>query len=123
MVPPAEVRNLHQVTPDVKQFRLVADDHEFPFEPGQHTMVRFENDGEEETRPDTAINRPETDELVLAIKRYEDGTTSIHRRSPAAPTRRMLSGRRSPWCELARLRSQRGAHRDTVGRAVDRGPA
>lgn len=74
----ATVRDVHRVTPDVKQFRLVADDHEFDFEPGQHTMVHFENDGEEEARPYTAINRPGTDELVLVVKRYEDGNGSVY---------------------------------------------
>ena len=78
------IADVHRTTPDVKQFRLVADDHTFEFEPGQHTMVRFENDGEAEARPYTAINRPGTDQLVLAIKRYDDGNCSVwmHERTP-----------------------------------------
>jgi ferredoxin-NADP reductase len=80
----ATVEDVHQMTPDVKQFRLVAAGHEFEYEPGQHTMVHFENDGEEEARPYTAANLPAGDELVLAIKRYDDGNASVymHERSP-----------------------------------------
>ncbi|SFR56297.1 Ferredoxin-NADP reductase [Halogeometricum rufum] len=78
------VADVHRMTPDVKQFRLVADDHTFEYEPGQHTMVHFESDGEEEARPYTAANLPGTDQLVLAIKRYEDGNGSVfmHERTP-----------------------------------------
>ncbi|SFL10943.1 Ferredoxin-NADP reductase [Halogranum rubrum] len=71
------VADVHEVTPDVKQFRLVADDHTFEFRPGQHTTVHFEEDGEEVVRPYTATNRPGTDELTLAIRRYDDGTASV----------------------------------------------
>lgn len=74
----ATVLDVHQLTPDVKQFRLAADDHTFDYEPGQHTMVHFETDGEKEARPYTAITRPGTSELVLAIKRYEGGTGSVY---------------------------------------------
>ena len=42
----------------MKQFRLVATDHEFEYEPGQHTAVPFENDGEDDYRPYTAANLP-----------------------------------------------------------------
>ena len=68
------------MTPDVRQFRLVADDHTFEYEPGQHTMVHFENDGEEEARPYTAANLPggSENELILAIKRYDDGNGSVY---------------------------------------------
>lgn len=78
------VADVHRMTPDVKQFRLVADDHTFEYEPGQHTMVHFESDGEEEARPYTAANLPGTDQLVLAIKRYEGGNGSVfmHERTP-----------------------------------------
>jgi ferredoxin-NADP reductase len=80
----ATVADVHRMTPDVKQFRLVADDHRFEYDPGQHTMVHFEADGEEEARPYTAIGRPGTNQLVLAIKRYDDGTGSVymHERTP-----------------------------------------
>lgn len=80
----ATVEDIHQVTPDVKQFRLVAEGHEFEYDPGQHTMVHFETDGEEEARPYTAANLPAGDELVLVIKRYEDGNGSVfmHERTP-----------------------------------------
>ena len=82
----ATVADLHRMTPDVKQFRLVGDAHSFEYEPGQHTMVHFESDGEEEARPYTAANLPggSEDELVLAIKRYEGGNGSVfmHERTP-----------------------------------------
>jgi ferredoxin-NADP reductase len=78
------VADVHRMAPDVKQFRLVADDHTFEYEPGQHTMVHFEADGEEEARPYTAATLPGTDEIVLVIKRYDDGTGSVfmHERTP-----------------------------------------
>ncbi|QLH81606.1 ferredoxin--NADP reductase [Halosimplex pelagicum] len=78
------VADVHRMTPDVKQFRLVAEDHRFRYEPGQHTAVHFELDGDEETRPYTAANLPGTNQLVLAIKRYDDGNGSVfmHERSP-----------------------------------------
>ncbi|WP_436926900.1 ferredoxin--NADP reductase [Halosimplex amylolyticum] len=78
------VADVHQMTPDVKQFRLVADDHEFRYEPGQHTEIHFELDGEDETRPYTAANLPGTNQIVLAIKRYDDGNGSVymHERTP-----------------------------------------
>ncbi|ELZ35111.1 phenol hydroxylase [Halogeometricum pallidum JCM 14848] len=78
------VADVHRMTPDVKQFRLVSEDHVFEYDPGQHTMVHFEADGEEEARPYTAANLPGTNQLVLAIKRYDDGTGSVfmHERTP-----------------------------------------
>ncbi|MDS0299307.1 FAD-dependent oxidoreductase [Halogeometricum sp. S1BR25-6] len=78
------VADVHRMTPDVKQFRLVADEHTFEYDPGQHTMVHFESDGEEEARPYTAANLPGTNQLILAIKRYDDGTGSVfmHERTP-----------------------------------------
>jgi ferredoxin-NADP reductase len=71
------VADVNQITSDVKQFRLVAADHTFDFRPGQHTTVHFEQDGEEVVRPYTATNLPGTDELTLAIRRYDDGTASV----------------------------------------------
>ncbi|MFC4356773.1 ferredoxin--NADP reductase [Halobium salinum] len=87
MTIPVTVADVHRMTPDVKQFRLVADDHSFQYDPGQHTMVHFENDGEEEARPYTAANLPGpdgTDQILLAIKRYDDGNASVwmHERTP-----------------------------------------
>ncbi|SFG41464.1 Ferredoxin-NADP reductase [Halopelagius inordinatus] len=78
------VADVHRMTPDVKQFRLVADDHTFDYRPGQHTAVHFESDDEEGTRPYTAATLPGTNELVLAIKRYDDGNASVymHDRTP-----------------------------------------
>jgi ferredoxin-NADP reductase len=80
----ATVTDVHRMTPDVKQFRLVVDDHRFEFDPGQHTEIHFEIDGEPESRPYTAVNGPGTNQLVLAIKRYDDGNCSVymHDRTP-----------------------------------------
>ena len=99
------VADVHQMTPDVKQFRLVADDHTFDYRPGQHTAIHFEQDdaersegssngegggttreqGDEEVvRPYTAVTQPGTNQICLAIKRYDDGTASVwmHDRTP-----------------------------------------
>jgi len=78
------VTSVHQMTPDVKQFVLEADDHTFEFRPGQHTHVHFEQDGEEVVRPYTATGLPGTERITLAIRRYPDGTAStwMHERSP-----------------------------------------
>ncbi|WP_227377030.1 ferredoxin--NADP reductase [Haladaptatus halobius] len=40
-----EIASIHQMTPRVKQFRLV-DDEPFDFEPGQHTHLHFEREAE-----------------------------------------------------------------------------
>ncbi|WP_435157121.1 ferredoxin--NADP reductase [Haladaptatus sp. DFWS20] len=78
-----EITSIHRMTPQVKQFVLVAD-HEFDFQPGQHTHLHFEQDGDEVVRPYTATTRPGTNSIVLAIKRYDDGTASVymHDREP-----------------------------------------
>ncbi|WP_266080257.1 ferredoxin--NADP reductase [Haladaptatus caseinilyticus] len=78
-----EITSIHQMTPRVKQFELVADD-EFDFQPGQHTQLHFERNGEEVVRPYTATVLPGTDSITLAIKRYDDGTASVymHDRKP-----------------------------------------
>jgi ferredoxin-NADP reductase len=78
------VASIDQLTPDVKQFRLVAEDYRFDFKPGQHTQIRFSKDGggsdgdggEEVVRPYTGTNLPGTNQLTLAIRRYEEGTAS-----------------------------------------------
>lgn len=78
------VADVHQMTPDVKQFRLVAEDHTFDYRPGQHTQIHFQDEGEEVERPYTAACLPGTNEIIMAIKRYDDGTASVwmHERSP-----------------------------------------
>lgn len=89
MVFDATVASVSQMTPRVKQFRLVADEHRFDYRPGQHTQVHFEGDGygepgEEVVRPYTATSLPGTHSITLAIKRYDDGTASVymHDREP-----------------------------------------
>ena len=99
----AEVRSIHDVTPRVKQFKIRrTDGATFDFEPGQHTRLHVEDDGEytgegdgeeengedgddgEIVRPYTPTTLPGTDEVTLAIKRYDDGTASryMHDRDP-----------------------------------------
>ena len=73
----ATVADVHRTTPDVRQFRLVADGHRFEYDPGQHPAGHAEVDGEQEVRPYTATNLPGTDQLVLTIKRYDEGTVSV----------------------------------------------
>lgn len=80
----AELVDTYRLTPTVKGFRLRVPGHEFDFEPGQHTTVRFESGDEEIVRPYTPTNLPGTDELSLTIKRYDDGLASayMHTRRP-----------------------------------------
>jgi len=80
----AEVVDVYTLTPTVKGFRLRVPGHEFDFEPGQHTTVRFESGGERIVRPYTPTNLPGTDELTLTVKRYDDGLASayMHTRRP-----------------------------------------
>ncbi|WP_254537084.1 ferredoxin--NADP reductase [Halomarina litorea] len=97
----AEVVSVVQLTPTVKQFRLRVPGHEFDFDPGQHTTVQFDfegqgpedtargNDdadptGEHVVRPYTATNTPGTDQITLAIKAYDEGLASayMHQRRP-----------------------------------------
>jgi ferredoxin-NADP reductase len=79
VTPTAAIADAHRTSSEVKQLRLVDDDHTFEYEPGQHTMVRFGNDGEEEARPDTAGNLPggSEDELVPTTERSDDGNASV----------------------------------------------
>jgi len=80
----ADVVDVYAITPRVKGFRLRVPGQEFDFDPGQHTTVRFESGGEEVVRPYTPTNLPGTDELTLAIKRYDDGLASsfMHTKRP-----------------------------------------
>lgn len=83
MVFEATVTSIHRMTPRVKQF-VVEADREFEFEPGQHTTIRFEQEESDEdeekevVRPYTATNTPGSNEITLAIKRYDDGTASVY---------------------------------------------
>lgn len=80
----AEIVDIYPMTPQVSGFRLHVPGHEFEFEPGQHTTVRFDSAGETVVRPYTPTNLPGTEELTLTIKRYEDGLASayMHTRRP-----------------------------------------
>lgn len=80
----AEVGDVYQLTPTVKGFRLRVPGHEFDFEPGQHTTIRFGSGGEAVVRPYTPTNLPGSDELALTIKRYDDGVASscMHTKRP-----------------------------------------
>jgi ferredoxin-NADP reductase len=74
----AELRSVDQITPTVKQFQLELDGKKWDFEPGQHTVIKFEDEnGEEVERPYTPINLPNTEKFVLAIKKYDNGTASV----------------------------------------------
>jgi ferredoxin-NADP reductase len=79
----AEVKAVTQSTPEVKQFQFELEDG-WDFEPGQHTVMRFEKDGEEVERPYNMINVPGEDKISLAIKKYPDGeaTPWIHDLEP-----------------------------------------
>jgi len=72
----ATLTSIHQMTPRVRQFLLEVEGHIFSYEPGQHIVIEFEQDGETVQRPYTPVNLPGTDTLALAIKQYEDGTAS-----------------------------------------------
>ncbi len=74
----ATIVDTYQLTPRVKGFRLRVPGHTFEYEPGQHTTVRFESGDRQVVRPYTPTNLPGTDQLTLAIKRYEDGLASSY---------------------------------------------
>jgi ferredoxin-NADP reductase len=80
----ATLASIHRMTPNVKQFRLVVDDHEFDYRPGQHTTVHMPDGDDEAVRPYTPTSLPGTNQLTLMIKRYDDGTVSVymHDRDP-----------------------------------------
>jgi ferredoxin-NADP reductase len=74
----ATVTATYSLTPRVRQLVLRVEDHTFDHTPGQHVSVRYNagNDGPI-YRPYSPVNGPGTDRLVLAVKRYEDGTCSV----------------------------------------------
>ncbi len=72
----AILRSIHAMTPRVKQYRLQLENGPTDFRPGQHTMIRAAGEGPPVVRPYSPVNRPGTDQLVLAIKRYDEGTCS-----------------------------------------------
>jgi ferredoxin-NADP reductase len=80
----ATVTAAYDLTPRVKQLLLRVDGHTFSHEPGQHVSVRVETeDGTPVYRPYSPVNRPGTDTLILAVKRYDDGFCSpwLHKRT------------------------------------------
>lgn len=74
----ATVVDRYPLTPRVSGFRLRVPGHTFDHRPGQHTTVRFDSGDERVVRPYTPTNLPGTDELTLAIKRYDDGLASSY---------------------------------------------
>jgi ferredoxin-NADP reductase len=80
----AQLETVKQTTPTVKQFEFDLEDADWSYEPGQHTVLRFEKEGETVERPYTMINLDGTSKFCLAIKKYEDGTATpwIHERQP-----------------------------------------
>lgn len=76
----ATITSTRQLTPEVKEFVLEADDHTFEYEPGQHTRIRYETDAEGKGmgRPYTATTLPGSDSITLAIKHVEDGEASTY---------------------------------------------
>ena len=77
----ATVVDTYQITPRVSGFRLRVPGHEFEYDPGQHTTIRFESGNERIVRPYTPTNLPGTEELAPTIKRYDDGLASSCTRS------------------------------------------
>lgn len=68
----------YSLTPRVQQLLLRVENHVFEHVPGQHVSVRLEDDNGSPTyRPYSPVNRPGTDTLVLAVKRYDGGTCSV----------------------------------------------
>jgi ferredoxin-NADP reductase len=80
----AVVVDTYQITPQVKGLRLRVPGHEFDYEPGQHTTIRFESGTEQIVRPYSPTNLPGSDQLALTIKRYDDGLASsyMHQKRP-----------------------------------------
>jgi ferredoxin-NADP reductase len=74
----ATVTATYSLTPHVRQLVLQVQGHTFEHAPGQHVSVRYDaGDDGPVYRPYSPVNGPGTDRLVLAVKRYEDGTCSV----------------------------------------------
>lgn len=80
----ATVVDTYQITPRVRGFRLRVPGHEFGYDPGQHTTIRFDSGNDQIVRPYTPTNLPGSDQLALTIKRYDDGLASsyMHQKRP-----------------------------------------
>lgn len=80
----AVITSIHSLTPRANQFLLQVDGHTFSYKPGQHLSIAIEDEsGAPVYRPYSPVNRPGTNTVALAVKRYEDGTASVwmHERS------------------------------------------
>lgn len=89
MIYDATVVDTYRITPRVQGLRLQVPDHEFDYEPGQHTTVRFDSAGEEVVRPYTPTNLPGSNQLALTVRRYDDGLASsyLHQKRPGDTVR------------------------------------
>lgn len=75
----------HPMTPRMTQFVLDADGHVFDHAPGHHVSVAYRSDEDGlVVRPYSPVSRPGTNRIVLAVKRYDEGTCSVwlHEREP-----------------------------------------
>lgn len=79
----ATLKAVTATNPEVKQLQFELGEA-WDYRPGQHTVIRFEDDEGEVERPYTMINRPSGRRVCLSIKRYEDGraTPWIHSLEP-----------------------------------------
>ncbi len=74
----ATLIDVSDITPTVKHF-LFELDGEWSYAAGQHTVFTLRVDGEDVHRPYTMTNLPRgTSRFSTAVKRYDDGTGSIH---------------------------------------------
>jgi ferredoxin-NADP reductase len=74
----ATVVGTYALTPRVKQLVLQVEGHTFEHRPGQHVSVRVEGvDDGPVYRPYSPVNLPGTNQLILAVKRYDGGTCSV----------------------------------------------
>ena len=71
----AELKSKTDLTPDVKIFRFEAEE-KVGFEPGDHVTLTLKNEGKEISRPYNMINQPNGDQMLFAIRKYDDGKMS-----------------------------------------------
>lgn len=74
----ATVVATYPLTPRVRQILLRVDDYTFSHHPGQHVSVRHHPQGESPIyRPYSPVTGPGTETVVIAVKRYDEGTLSV----------------------------------------------